>query len=558
VPRVDAQPWQRFVDHTDDHRQLMPATSVVTRPNRALDITLAVVLVVVGVSAYFAAGASNAPAATPRTTTVTRGVVLSSVQASGNVQPGQTYSVGFQTSGTVNGINVDVGEHVVKGQTLATVDPTIASANLASAQASLNSAQANLAQVEQVQTPTQRAQAQATASAAQRQLGTAQMNLGFTQQNIASTEAGLQGAVTNSQNKLNADQAAKASPTQISQDQQALANAQHAQASGVAKDQQTLAQSQNQVDNAQGSLNSTDNTNAAGAQLLPSNLAQAQATVAQAQAQFTSAQQTMGYTTLRAPADGVVTAINGAVGTTVSGGGVSASQSTTTAGASGASSSGGGGGGGAGGGAAASTSSTTGSGGSSSPFITITNLDNLSVKAGFAETDAAKLAVGQPAVITFNALPNAQAAGQVTEVDVNSTLVSNVVTYYATVAIAQAPAGLKPGMTASVTVTVARHEGVLAVPSGAVRGNGSTGTVSVMNGKTATVQTVSVGLRGDTLTEVTSGLNPGQTVELPSNTLSGVSSQVRNQFGARGFGGAGGGGFGGGAGGAGGGLRAGG
>ena len=66
--------------------------------------------------------------------------------------------------------------------------------------------------------------------------------------------------------------------------------------------------------------------------------------------------------------------------------------------------------------------------------MTITNLDELSVKAGFAETDATKLKVGQPAAVSFSALPNVGAAGVVSSVDLSSTLVSNVVTYFATVA----------------------------------------------------------------------------------------------------------------------------
>ena len=133
------------------------ATTVVTRPNRVLDVGLLVALIVVGVIAYVVAGPPSAPAATVRTTNVSRGVVLSSVQ-SGNVQAGQTYSVGFQTSGTVSDIDVQVGDTVTKGQALAHLDPTVASANFASATAGLASARAHLSQVEQVETPAQRAQ----------------------------------------------------------------------------------------------------------------------------------------------------------------------------------------------------------------------------------------------------------------------------------------------------------------------------------------------------------------------------------------------------------------
>ncbi|MDQ1456885.1 MAG: hypothetical protein QOH28_2505 [Actinomycetota bacterium] len=486
-------------------------TTIVTRPNRLLDVSLALVLAVAAVSAYLVAGAPKTPAATVRTTTVTRGAVLSSVQASGNVQTAPAYSVGFQTGGTVTGIDVKVGQSVVKGQTLANLDPTIAAANLASASAGLSAAQAHLAQVEQVETPTQRAQAAAAAVSAQQQVVSAQSTLTAAQSTASLDATQLQQAINDAQTKLDSDQTAQASATQISQDQTALTQAQNAQASGLSKDQQSVTQAQNQLSAAQQSLNATNATNATSAQLQPADLTAAQASLAQAQAQYTSALQTMAWTTLQAPTSGVVTAISGAVGQTVSGGGTSASQGSTTAGSS--SSSG-------------ATATTPTSSATSSAFLTITNLGSLSVKAGFAETDAAKLKVGQPAVISFSALPNAQASGVVTEVDANSTLVSNVVTYYATVNITKIPTGVKPGMTASVTVTINRHDGVLTLPNAAVRGTGSTGTVTVENGKQQSSVTVGVGLRGDTSTEITSGLTAGVTVVLPSSTVSGVSTQV--------------------------------
>jgi len=516
----------------------------VTRPNHFLDVGLAVVLIGFAIAAYVVTGPPSKAAATVRTTTVTRGVVVSSVQASGNVQAGQSFSAGFQTSGTVTDIDVHVGDRVTKGQALAHLDPTIASANLASAQAGLTSAQARLVQLEQIETPQQRAQDAAGLASAQQQVTVAQQGVTTAQNNASIDASQLAQAVTSAQNKLSSDTAAKANANQISQDQVALTQAQNAQTNGVNKDQQAITQAKNQLTQAQLQLNSTVAGNNVKEQPpQPGDLAAAQASVTQARAQLTQAQQTMGYTTLVSPADGVVSAINGLVGQTVSGSGISVSQGTTTAGAG-----------------SSSSSSSSGSGSSSSAFMTITNLDALTVKAGFAETDAAKLQIGQPAAISFNALTSTQAAGTVSQIDVNSTLVSNVVTYFATVAITKVPPGVKPGMTASVTVTVDRREGVLNLPSAAVRGSGTTGTVTVMTGKTQTTETVGVGLRGDTNTEITSGLKEGDTVVLPSSTLSGVSSQLSNNIGRflGGAGGLGGGGGFGGGGGAGGGARGGG
>src|SRR5260221_6443413 len=126
------------------------SAAVVTRPNRVLDVGLGVVVVALGIGAFVASGSTQSAAAAPRTTTVSRGVVLTSVQASGNVQAGQTYAVGFQTGGQVADVDAEVGDVVKKGQVLAHLDSTIDAASLASAQLGLSSAQAHLAQVEAV------------------------------------------------------------------------------------------------------------------------------------------------------------------------------------------------------------------------------------------------------------------------------------------------------------------------------------------------------------------------------------------------------------------------
>lgn len=500
------------------------AAPTITRPNRMLDIGLAVAVVALGVGSYVAAGPSkSSAAAVTRTTTVAKGVVLSSVQASGNVQAGQTYSVGFQTGGQVIDIDAKVGDVVTKGQVLAHIDPTMDNANLTSAQLGVTSAQAKLDQVEEVLTPMQRVQAQASVTTAQQQVSSAVSAVSAAQQQASLDATQLQQAVDSAQSKLDDDTTAKAPATAISQDQSALTQAQNQLANTNAKDQQAITSAQSQVTQATNQLNSTIATNNASAELQPADLDSAKASVAQAQIQVMTAMQAVGWTTLQAPADGVVTAVSGTVGQTVSGSGVSTSTGSTTSGAA----------------STAASSSSSSSGSASSAFMTITNVDALSVKAGFAETDATKLRAGQPAAVSFSALPAVQAAGVVTSVDVNSTLVSNVVTYFATVALTKVPDGVKPGMTASVTITVDKREGVLNLPSAAVRGTGTNGTVTVVSGKTQTTKAVGVGLRGDTTTEITTGLNVGDTVVLSSGTVSGVSTQLGTGTGARFGGGAG-------------------
>jgi macrolide-specific efflux system membrane fusion protein len=141
--------------------------------------------------------------------------------------------------------------------------------------------------------------------------------------------------------------------------------------------------------------------------------------------------------------------------------------------------------------------------------MTLINLSQLQVKASFSETDVARVALNQPATVSFSALPTEEVAAHVTEIDSTSTVSSNVVTYGVTFSLDNPTSDVKPGMTANVTVIVASANNVLHVPTAAVRGSGTSGTVTVMkNGKQSTVQVI-VGVRGDSTDEIASGLTVG-------------------------------------------------
>ena len=85
-------------------------------------------------------------ATTTRTVTVQTGSVTSSVSASGNLAPGTSTDVNFQTSGTIVEVDVAAGQDVTAGQTLAKLDPATADANLQVAQLNLRAANEQLAQ----------------------------------------------------------------------------------------------------------------------------------------------------------------------------------------------------------------------------------------------------------------------------------------------------------------------------------------------------------------------------------------------------------------------------
>jgi macrolide-specific efflux system membrane fusion protein len=146
------------------------------------------------------------------------------------------------------------------------------------------------------------------------------------------------------------------------------------------------------------------------------------------------------------------------------------------------------------------------------------------VTANVVESDISTLQIGQAATVTVSAI-NADLTGTVTAiapVAEDSSGSSGVVSYAVTVALNAPPATLRPGMTADVTVTTASASGVLAVPAAAIRGQSDAYTVLVLTAAgTPESRPVTVGLMTSSLVEIKSGLNAGDIV------ITGTSSQQR-------------------------------
>lgn len=154
----------------------------------------------------------------------------------------------------------------------------------------------------------------------------------------------------------------------------------------------------------------------------------------------------------------------------------------------------------------------------------IANLTKMEVDADFPEADATKLKKGQAAKVTWNALTDGTATGTVASIDPTATTSNSVVTYGVVVKLTSLPKGIKIGQTTTVVVTIASKTNVLAVPSAAVTTVGGLSFVQVIANGAQTRTQVQVGLVGDSLTEITSGLNEGDTVALPAATSSSTSN----------------------------------
>ncbi|ASW53159.1 efflux RND transporter periplasmic adaptor subunit [Plantactinospora sp. KBS50] len=260
--------------------------------------------------------------------------------------------------------------------------------------------------------------------------------------------------------------------------------------------------------------------------------ASAQAQVTQAELDVETAQQAVDGTVLAAPMTGTVVAVNGTVGSSSG-----SSGSSSGGGSSGSSGSSSGGGSGSSGGG--SSSGSSGGSGSSSGFIQIQDLTKLQVSAAFAEADATKLKPGMAATVTWNALPDATADAKVASIDPNATTSNGVVTYGVVLSLDQLPDGARPGQTVQVSVTVGTVDDAVAVNAVAVTGTGNRDTVTVLENGEQVSRPVQVGLEGDQLVEITSGLEVGDEVVLPTSTGTSGGTGGRNFPGGGGFSGGG-------------------
>ena len=442
-------------------------------------------------------------AATVRTATADRGTVTSVVSGTGSLAPAGRMNVNFKVAGTLTEVDVKVGDKVTTGQVLARLDSTTQQANLAQAQASLASAQASLQSAQSPLTAAQLAQLQHQLSAAQQSYNDTVASVNAQNQADANT-------VASDQAKVNAD--CPNGPT-CSQDQAQLSN-------DKSKQNMDAISGQSRINSASQQITSARDNLTVQSQVKPNQVSSAQAQIASAQAQVQAAQLALNETTLTAPTSGAVVSINGVPGEAVAGGG-----SGTTAQAPGSLAP-----------QPASGSSATGS--ASSGFMVIDDNSSLVAVMPFAETDAAKLAVNQPASLTFDAISGLTISGHVLSISPSATVVSNVVDYYVTFILNRTDARLREGMTVNAAVTVAQADNTVRVPNAAVRTQNGTTMVTVLSNGQQVPTEVVTGVVGDTYTEIKAGLNEGDRVVLPSlRTTTGASNG--GGFRGGGFGGGG-------------------
>jgi HlyD family secretion protein len=102
-------------------------------------------------------------------------------------------------------------------------------------------------------------------------------------------------------------------------------------------------------------------------------------------------------------------------------------------------------------------------------FLIANDLTKMQILANIDEADVGKVHDGLEAKFTVDAYPGETFHGHIREVRQAPTTIQNVVTYAAVIDAPNPERKLRQGMTASVTITTARHDDALRVPNAALR-----------------------------------------------------------------------------------------
>lgn len=179
-------------------------------------------------------------------------------------------------------------------------------------------------------------------------------------------------------------------------------------------------------------------------------------------------------------------------------------------------------------------------------LITKQSIANISLN----EVDIAKIKVGQKVTLTFDAVSDITIAGQVAQIDTIGTATQGVVSYGVQINFSTQDDRVKPGMSMRAEIIVNTKQGVLTIPTQAIKTSGnqsyaevldpaqinpaSTGSAQVSSKISPRQQPVVTGLANDTETEIVSGLNEGDLVITQTiNSTAGTAASSQSSSGIR-------------------------
>jgi multidrug efflux pump subunit AcrA (membrane-fusion protein) len=465
------------------------------------------------------------------------GFVQSSVSGAGNIAAGTDLDVNFQTSGTLSQVYVKLGQHVHKGQLLATLDPTSAQLSVDQAKKNLISAEDQLtAAKDGTSSGSSSAGSSSTTTTASLTTGTAATEY-VSYVRPASAQAATSTTPTSTTPTTSTPTTSTPTTSTPTTSTPTTTKPTTAATPTTTTPSTTPAATTPSAGSSGGTGTGTSATSSA------SSIASAEASVYGDQSSLHTAETALAETKLYAPVSGTIVSLSSLQpGDSISAGSNSSSSGSSSTGSSSSASSSGSSGSTTAG-SLGSSSSTSSS--SSSSFAEIVNTGQLTMTVALSESDISKVRVGQAANVTLDALSNVELGAHVTSISTVGTTSSSVVSYNVTLTLDQTDRRVKPGMSASASIITGQAQGVT-VPNDAVSGSGSLATVNLQrDGKTVSQQVV-VGVKGDSRTQIISGIKTGAqlvvTTTLPSlGSTSSSGSSSSGTLGSSGRGLAGGG-----------------
>ena len=442
-----------------------------------------------------------------KTVVVEKKDMKKTILATGIVKPmvGAEVKVGARVSGKVEHLFVKVGDHVKKGEVIATVEDDDLRAKVEQAQANLNAEKARLIAVEQ-QTPKEiikylakvaKAKTNMNAEKAkteaiknetpeevkklQAEVDAATFRLKLAEDNFKRDESLLKKGIVSPEKYDSSLKELQVLKADLRSNQQSLVYTETKFESDLNLAGARVAQSEANLNEIEADLDYIKTK-------LKNDLTLARTKVDHAKAGLKEIEIDLSYATIKSPIPGIIASISTQEGETV----------------------------------AAELNSPT--------FVNIIDMDRLQINAFVDETDIGYVKRNQEARFTVDTYPGEIFKGTVKDIYPKAVIQENVVNYEVIIDIPDSAMNkLRPEMTTSVTIVIDERKGVLAVPKGAIKRKGKNSFVLVKNAgpgnpskkKPPVEKDVKIGWRDEGYIEIREGLKLGDEVLIADKGSSG-------------------------------------
>lgn len=416
-----------------------------------------------------------------QTAVIDYGNLEATISASGSLAARAQTTLAFQTAGLVKSVNVKAGDSVKAGDVLAHLEAPDLEINLQRAEIALEIARINLEQTKQGPRQAQIEVARANLASAEASYHAALAKAPYQRDSITQAQEALDRAQLNLNNaqaaydKLEQSNRRGQLVIEFSPQKTALENAKIEYNTALANYRLAVAgftdnsikSAEMQVAQAQAQLDKLLSTPTA------QDIAAAAAQVKQAEFAVQQARKALDRASITAPHAGIVAQVNLQPGLWAT---------------------------------------------ANSTAIILVDLSQFQLDVLVSETDIARVRVGQSVHVTLDALSGVSLAAHVTSIAPAATVTQGVVNYAVKITLDETDPALRPSMTAVATIVVDERQNVLLAPNRAIKSSGQTKFVNVQRGNQVVTTTVTLGLVGETYSEILSGLQAGETVIVPGTT----------------------------------------